>query len=147
MGIANDEGSGCGFVIFVFDAEFDVFGGFAAEEDIDIITEADVLGALAYVEGEFGFPFAMISAVELEEAVFDLETAEGFVERRFVGDIDFEPAVGDLFFWRTVETTGVGTFNFEFGGDAGLVMDFEEKRSPTILEERWHGVASGDFDS
>ena len=50
--------------------------GAAVKRMFDVVAEADVLRALADVEGELCRALAGVAAVELDDAVFELEAGE-----------------------------------------------------------------------
>ncbi len=96
MGIADDESGGGGPAVHVLDAEGDADGGDAVEQDGDLVAEAEVLGALANIEGEGGLAAADVAAVELDDAIFRFESGKAGLEGAVVEHGDVEEAMGDI---------------------------------------------------
>jgi hypothetical protein len=52
----------------------DLPGGRGVEQDIDVIAKSDVLAALTDVEGNLRGAFSGVSALNLQDLIFDRET-------------------------------------------------------------------------
>ena len=156
--VLDDEGGAgrCSVEILEFDTDF--YGGLAVEEDSDFIAEADVLGSLADVEGEQGFAFADVAAVELNDAVFQSEPREFRIEWSTVEHLHVQPALSDVrhsdvhrgrlaAVTLAVLRSGVRADCLEEWGDTGLVVRFYEEGSPALLDEDFGGGAFFYFDS
>ena len=94
--VANDERRHGGLAVLVHHAEDDGARGQAAEENIDLAAEAEILGALADIEGEPGFALADVAAVEGDDAVLDLQSAQRLAHRLAIIHFAVEPAIGDI---------------------------------------------------
>jgi len=49
------------------------------EKEIDCIAEADVLGALTYIEPDSSFPFSFAAGVELYYSVLKVKSGKGWL--------------------------------------------------------------------
>ena len=70
-----------GLIVFILHAERDLARGQTVEQQIDFIAKAEVLRALADIEEELRFALSRVPAVELDDAVFEFESAQLFLER------------------------------------------------------------------
>ncbi len=121
-----------------------------AEEDRRVVAEADVLRALPDVGRERCFALPGVTAVELQDAVFDRESGERRQERRLVEQLQIEPAVGDVARRDRLlrprahaesaapareDAKGLRARDAQGRGHAGLVAHLDEKRAPALLDE------------
>ena len=150
---------------FVLHAEPEFARRQGGEEHVRLIAEADVLGALADAEGNLRLPFAGVAAVELDDAVFEVQAAECRVERLGVIGLEIEP---EVLARRHRHMGGMGA-KFPIGGgldvrgivdglrvrahpeqgrrSAGLVVNLDQKLPPAALDEFRFGGAGGDLDA
>ena len=67
--------------VLICNPEGNIHRGPALEEDAGVVAKPDVLSPLAYVEADLGFALARVAAVELDDAVLQLESGETGVQR------------------------------------------------------------------
>src|SRR5690349_23455788 len=84
MRVANHERRGGRLVFLVAHAERDGASGQAGEQRVHFVAVTDVLRALADIEGELCFAPTGVATVELKDAVFERQTAEGSFQRLLV---------------------------------------------------------------
>ena len=150
MRVADGERGRRRLAAFVEDAQPDFARRQDAEEDRRVVAEADVLRALTDIGGERCFALAGVTAVELQDAVFDGKSGERRQERWFVEDVEIEPAVGDvarrdrLFRPRAhaeaaaparEDTKRLRARDAQGRSHAGLVAHLDEKGAPALLDE------------
>ena len=126
------------------------FDGTDAEEDRRVVAEADVLRALTDVDSERCLALSGVTAVELQDAVFDGESGERRQERRLVERLQIEPAVGDVARRDRLlrprvhaesaapareDAQRLRARDAQGRGHAGLVAHLDEKRAPALLDE------------
>jgi len=85
--IANDKPRSAGPIVFIAHAQRDRVGGCATKQEVGLIAKADVLSALADVERKLRLPLAGVAAVELDDPIFEFESAERGAERLCVGHL------------------------------------------------------------
>jgi hypothetical protein len=146
-GVADEEAGGGGLVTVVEDAEGDLGARLDGEQDVDFVTEAEVLGALTDVEGEFGLALAVFAGEDLEDPVFEFESGEMDTHGLFVEHGHVHPFSADEALGLVGELAHVGAVGGEHGGDAGFVVDLDEESAPALLDEFGGGVALLDFDA
>ena len=150
LGVADDQARRGRPATLVGDVQRDVGRGNDAEEHRRIVAEADVLRALSDVSGKRRLAPPGISAVELQDSILDRESRQRRYERRFVEELQIEPAVGDVArrdrLLRTRTHTEAARPAREDAhrlrarqaqrrGDPGLVANFDQERAPALLHE------------
>src|ERR1051326_195795 len=166
--VANDEFCGGGLVVFIADPQRDGAGGEASEKSVHFVAKTDVLRTLADVERDLRFAVSGIAAVELDDAVFERQTAKGLLQRLCVIALQFEPELVTVRKWRTlallaIELVGgaalraaavvrinrnrVGTDSLQWSGRARVVDDFDQKLPPALFGEFGFGRSGTYFDA
>src|SRR5207249_12096290 len=94
--VPNDEGSHCRFAIFVTDSQSDRLRGLAGEQNRHFIAKAEILCSLPYIERDLRFSVARVAAVELNDAIFEFQSAQLRQERLLIEHHQVEPPSLDL---------------------------------------------------
>ena len=152
--VAKDELPGRRRAVVVEDRQLHAHGRLALEEDRHFVAKADVLRSLADVEADRRFALALVAAVDLHDAIFEVEAGELGDERLIVEHLDVHPAVGHVFGLHgrlrigaaggaSVERRGVGTGRPQVGGHAAFVVDLDEEDAPALLDELCRGCDRG----
>ena len=76
--VANLETASGRLSVFVEDVESDRARRLRIKQNIDFIAEAEILRALPDIEHQFGFAFAGVAAVKLNDAIFEAEATQVF---------------------------------------------------------------------
>ena len=74
FGVLDQDRTGCFFAVMIADFKANGLAGNGAKQDRCFASESQVLGSLSDIEGQGGFEGAWVAAVELDDAVFDLES-------------------------------------------------------------------------
>ena len=128
----------------------------ASEQDIDLAAEAEILGSLAHVEARSCLAQTSVTAVDLDDSIFQGQAGEGAGHGAVVEEGQVEPAIGDLGRGNGLGRVGlvrrgldqrrcVGAFGLQLGGDAGLVMNLDQEDGPAVLGESRRGRAGAAF--
>lgn len=125
--IANDKPRGGGPIVFIAHAQRDRVGGCATKQEVGLIAKTDVLSALADVERKLRLPLAGVAAVELDDPIFEFESAERGAERLCVEHLQLQPARGHIGSGRIEKALRMRTRRVQHRGGAGLVLHFHEK--------------------
>ena len=139
----------------ILDPEHHLGRGLAVEQDVDGAAKSDILGALADVETDFGFPAPGFPGVDLKHRIFELNPRQVAEQWPPPIHVEFQKAVGDLTGREEVlrlgplgigrpvqDGLGVGALCFEQGGDHGLVVNLDEEALPAVLhQDRLGGTA------
>src|SRR5205823_6334500 len=110
-----------------------------------VIAETEILCSLADIKGNCCVALAGITAVKLDNAILELQTAKGRRERLFIEHHHVQPPIHDLTFRRTSELQRVRTFRLERSSHAGVVLDFHQELTPALLDQFWCSHPSGYF--
>ena len=148
--------------MFIGDAQRDVARRQAVEQHRQIVAKADVLRALADVEGDGRFALAGVAAVELNDAIFDFEPRQRRRQRRLVEEAEIEPAIGDVArrdgllrpraHAEAVRSArphalALRALDLQRRRDARFVAHLDEERAPSVLHELRLRGARGHLDA
>ena len=113
----------------------DLASRFAIEEQIDLVSKAEILCSLANVEAELGIAFAGVAAVKLDDAIFQGQAAERLGERLGVVNGQAKPTIHDLILRRACEWLSVWAARAKLRSDTGFVVHLDQKAAPALLEQ------------
>ena len=142
--VSEQKRSHRGTAIDIKDVESDGHRGLGGEQDVEIAAEPQILRPLADIEPKLRLASARVSAVNRDQAVFDLQAGESFIERAIVEARHVHPALRDIrredarLGLRAVgrlpiNRRGVWTLDGQRRGHAGFVLHFHKEHGPTIL--------------
>src|SRR5437016_5206733 len=75
-GILDQQHGRRRLAIGILDVDGDLGSRRAIEQDVHVAAESQILRALPYVEGEFGFPLACVFAVQADDPIFQRKPAQ-----------------------------------------------------------------------
>src|SRR5688572_22722604 len=94
LGIAKDELAGGRLAVVIENIQPHANGRFAGEYDGELIAKAEILRALANIKDELSFSLAFVTAVDLQDAIVELEAGELFGQGLRIVGHQVHPAIG-----------------------------------------------------
>ena len=160
--VTDDEHGGRRLVVLILDVKGDFARGQAIKQQVRLVAVADVLRALADVEGDLALALAGVAAVELDDPVFQGQTAQRGSQRLRIEHLQVEPQfsrtvgrpiasfavliVGTVLLpGRIVHRLRGAADRPQFRGHAGFVVNLDQELPPAFLRQHRPGGPLGDF--
>ena len=146
QGVGHQQRRGGGSPELVPDSQVDGMRRLTGEQGVHLAAEPQVLGTLAHVKDQLGFPRTGVAGIELEQAVLHRQSAEGRHQRLALDHVQVQPPVRHGGFRGSMQPDRLRALHPQGGSGSRLVVDLHQEGGPPALQQRGFGVARPRLD-